>query len=215
MKKIVTFLTLVSAIVFGTVTAQTKSGLVEKTYTDLGKVNDFKASMLTVKDLSTSSKENKLVLEYKAFGASDTRFVEFTKSELNDLVKGMTTINTTYPTAAKVANVELAYTTGKGLEIGYMFEVAVEKVASTPTTKKEKYYIETKEKYYEGKIVNSDQSGTYIWKEVSGAAVAKEVVGKWVPFIKMYNSTSKNTTSITVDEYNVLLKFFEESNAKI
>ncbi len=214
MKKI-TFLLFVSTIIFGTLNAQKSPELIEKTFTDLGKILDFKAILNSEKNLSSNTSENKLVLESKSFTSSEARFIELSKLQVAELITAMNTINSTYFSSTRKTNVEISTTSFNGLEVGCIFEVAVEKAAATAATKKEKYYIETKDKYYEGKIVNTDQSGTYIWKEVAVTSSNKEVTGKWVPFVRTLNSTSKTTTSITIDEFKAFVKFLEENVTKM
>jgi hypothetical protein len=214
MKK-VAFITIVSILMFGAVNAQNEAVLLEKTYSDLGKILDFKASMMTVKNLSSNKSENKLVLEYKSFTSSEARYIELTKPQLAELITAMNTINSNYFNSSRKTNIEISAQAINGLEVGCIFEIAVDKAGSTAATKREKYYIETKDKYYEGKIVNSDQSGTFIWKEVPVTSANKEVIGKWIPFIRTNNITSKTTTNLSIDEFKSLSKFLEENIPKL
>jgi hypothetical protein len=211
MKKLV-FLLMLSA--WSTASLFSQNSIKEKTSVEIGKILDFKVSVLTSKDLSNSSTDNKLVLETKSFAAADVRVVELSKSEVETIIATIGTLNSEYLSKTRTSAIEVSYLTSKGFELGAYFELVVEKTTGTPTTKKEKYYVDTKEKYYEGKIVNSDQAGTFIWKEVQSTTV-KEPTGKWVPFVRLNNSTSKNTTTISVDELNAFAKFLTENSSKL
>ncbi len=210
MKKVILLASLVlSAYSF----AQNQGAYVEKTFTDLGKILDFKASMVSIKNLGTNTSENHLVLDTKGFAASDVKFIDLTKSGVSELISTMKNMQSKYFGTPASGSVEISFTNAWGHEIGATF-VLDKATATAPATKKEKYFIETKEKYYEGKIVNRDASGTYIWKEVSGTA-AKEVTGKWVPFIRLNNNNSSTTFSMSMEDYESFLKFLEENSAKL
>ena len=109
MKKI-TFLLCVSTILFGTLNAQKAPELIEKTYTDLGKVLDFKAIINSEKNLSSNTSENKLVLESKSFTSSEARFIELSKLQVAELITAMNTINSTYFSSTRKTNVEISTT---------------------------------------------------------------------------------------------------------
>lgn len=210
MKKVTLLATLLfSAFSF----AQNKGAIVEKTYTDLGKILDFKATMVTVKNVNSNSSENHLVLDTKGFVASDVKFIDLNKSDAGELISMMKNMQTKYFKTPATGNIEVSFTNALGHEIGGVF-VLDKPAATATTTKKEKYYIETKEKYYEGKIVNHDASGSYIWKEVSGTA-AKEITGKWVPFIRLNNISSSTTFDMTTEEFESFVKFLEENSSKL
>lgn len=210
MKKVI----LLATIIFSAVSfAQSQGVLVEKTYTDLGKILGFKATMVTIKNLNTNSSENHLVLDTKGFAASDVKFIDLNKSGVSELIATMKNMQSKYFSTPASGNIEISSTNASGHEIGGVF--VLDKPATTATsTKKEKYYVDTKEKYYEGKIVNHDASGTYIWKEVSGTA-AKEITGKWVPFIRLNNISSSTTFDMTTEEFESFLKFLEENTSKL
>ncbi|MCE3295344.1 MAG: hypothetical protein K0R65_1058 [Crocinitomicaceae bacterium] len=210
MKKFILLVTLaISALSF----AQ-NGAFVEKTFTDMGKVLDFKTTMVAVKNLSTNTTVNHLTFESKGFAASDVKVMDLTKEAATEMIATMKNIKSKYfATPATAGGIEISSTNSLGHEIGATF--VLDKTAATaPTTKKEKYYIETKEKYYEGKIVNHDASGSYIWKEVTGTA-AKEITGKWEPFIRLNNNSSSATVTMTMEEFDSFVKFLEENAAKM
>jgi len=216
MKKI--SLLLVLALTFGTITAQPKPLLLEKSHTDFGKILDFKASMLTLKDLNSGTTENKLILESKGFIVSDLNYISLTKNEVADLINAMNTINSSYLNVKRVSNIEILYNTGKGVEVACSFEVVIEKpLTASTTTKKEKQYINTNEKSFEGKIVNVDQGGKYIWKDVvvTNTPPAKEITGKWVASLNLYNTTTKNAMPLSIEDFNVFVKFLESTVSKM
>lgn len=204
---------LVTAISF-VFTVSAQNNLVEKTFVDLGKILDFKSTLITVKDTKTNKEEKKISFESKSFTSSDAKYVELSKGEVESLIQAITTFNADYFSKSRTSAVEINFSTSKGFEIGAVYELIVEKASATPATKKEKYYIETKEKYYEGKIVNTDQSGTFIWKEVQ-ASTAKEPSGKWTPYVRFVNQSSKYSSNITVDELTNFSKFLGEVITKL
>lgn len=67
---------------------------------------------------------------------------------------------------------------GGGLNWSNMIKDTID--VSTPIeTKNEKFYVTTKEKTYEGKIVQSDSKGTFIWKKVEiGGQIEQKVKNK-------------------------------------
>lgn len=215
MKKIILLVVLVSSsISFGQNESNTNVGtFVEKTSTDLGKILDFRASMLSIKNLNTNSTENRLVVETKGFASNDVKNIELDKAGVMEMINTMKNLKSKYFASLLTNNIEVSYTSPMGHEIGGTF--VLDKPATTaPVTKKEKYYIDTKEKYYEGKIVNHDAGGPYIWKEVTSTAT-KEVSGKWVPFIRLNNNSSKTTFNLTMEEFESFLKFLEENGTKL
>jgi hypothetical protein len=132
---------------------------------------------------------------------------------LNDLIATMQELKKEYMSKILTSNIEISSANNAGFEVGASF-VLDKVVAATPTTKKEKYFIDTPEKYYEGKIVNRDASGTYIWKDVTTTPAAKEQTGKWMPFIKL-GMGSKSPINLTVEEFNSFLKYLEENSSKL
>ncbi|MGV3631329.1 MAG: hypothetical protein ACO1O6_08985 [Bacteroidota bacterium] len=203
---------LLATLAFSAVSFAQNAVFVEKTFTDLGKILDFKASMVAVKNLSTNAVENHLTFESKGFAASDVKTIDLNKAAASEMIGTMKSIQSKYFATPVGGSIEISSLNSLGHEIGGIF--VLDKAASTaPTTKKEKYYIDTKEKYYEGKIVNHDASGTYIWKE--STSNVKEVTGKWVPFIRLNNSSSSTTINLTMEEFESFLKFLEEQTAKM
>ena len=102
---------------------------------------------------------------------------------------------------------------------GVNFDVITDTIDTrTPiVTKNEKFYVTTKEKMYEGKTVQSDTKGTFIWKTVeSGGLVEKKVKTKtFASMIEGMNFMNKNgwefvqayvVTSGNQDVYRWILK---------
>jgi hypothetical protein len=210
MKIIILSLIALISITFSQLNAQFKSSLSEKEYSELGKILDFKGNLVTIKDLNGGETEKRIILETKSFTSAELRIIELSKKETVDVIAAMNKIKKDYLSNTFNSSIEISYSNGNGFEIGCNFELIVDK---TPvTTKKEKYYVETKEKFYEGKIVSSDQGGTYIWKEVS---TTKEQMGKWNSFIRLNNSSSQYPISISLDDFSTFLKFLEETISKM
>lgn len=216
MKKIIVIATvLFSAAVYAQTDKHTNVGtFVEKTYTDAGKVLDFKAGLLATKNLTTNAVETKLVLESKSFTSSDAKVIELDKAAVNDLLNSLKSFKTKYLGTILPANADISMTSTKGYEIGGTFTLD-KPTASASTTKKEKYYVETKEKYYEGKLVNRDATGSYIWKEITTTAAPKDPTGKWAPYFKLINGFSQVTYTMTVEDLDNFIKFLEETATKL
>jgi hypothetical protein len=216
MKKILVMLAVtLTAYTFGqNENAKNIGVFVEKTYTDLGKTLDFKATLVESKNLTNSSVEKYLVLESKGFASSDVKSVEMDKATVNDLINSIKNLKSKYLGTQLQNSTEISITNNHGLELGAIFTYE-KPTAGTTTTKKEKYYIETKEKYYEGKIVNRDGTGSYIWKEVSVTSAGKENPGKWSAFIRINNFSSKTMYAISVEDLDAFLKFLEENVSKL
>lgn len=80
---------------------------------------------------------------------------------------------------------------------GVNFDMITDTVDYHPPviTKNEKFYVKTAEKMYEGKAVQSDTKGTFIWKkvEIEGPPVEKKVkIKTFSSMIEGMNYMSKN-----------------------
>lgn len=184
---------------------------VEKTSTEIGKSGDFKLTLVSNKNVKTAAVDNKILIEAKSL--AETKSVELNKAGLLDLIATMQELKKEYMSKVLASNIEISSTNNAGFEVGASF-VLDKPTTTTPVTKKEKYYVDTPEKYYEGKIVIRDGSGSYIWKDVTTTPVAKEQTGKWMPFIKL-GLGSKSPTALTVEEFNAFLKFLEDNSSKL
>lgn len=201
MKKILLF-----AAIFTTTLSFSQVGVfVEKTASEIGKSGDFKLTLISSKNLKTSAVEKRVLLDSKSSS------LELNKAGLTELISTMKELKSEYMSKILTSNIEISNTGHTGVEIGASF-VLDKPTTTAPVTKKEKYFIDTPEKYYEGKIVNRDATGTYIWKEVTTTAATKEQTGKWMPYVRLSNNSK---TNLSVDEFDSLLKFLEENAAKL
>lgn len=192
------------------------NGLVEKTFTDVGKVKDIKIVIMAVKNLNANTTKNVLRIEGETKSAltSETKIALIDYDEIEGLVKAMNSVNSSFSNVTKSGYTEISYETKKGFEVGCGFVLDKGSGSTTQVTKNEKVYITTKGKMFEGKVVNQDDNGSYIWKSITSTQTT-EAKGKWKPYLQIEKLNTGSIISLSNDDFKALILLIEEAKTKM
>jgi len=189
--------------------------LVEKTFINIGKVKDVKVTVMKIRDLNSDVIKNGLRFEYENKGSytSDTKIAVLDQDDIDGIVKSMNNMIVNIFNTTKTNYTEVTFKSRSGFEAGCYFSIDRGLGSNTPQTKNEKVYITTTEKMYEGKVVNHDEKGSYIWKQV--AVSTDEPTGKWKAYIQIEKYISSSIVYLNTEDFKALLNLIEQARAKM
>lgn len=171
----------------------------------------IKFEVLNIYDFKTNIKTSGVRIEVKEYSKSiiRTEISYIDKNELDDIITSLNTFKS-YINSSKDTNyVELTFRTKDDFEITCFLEKI--KKDNSVNTKNVKTYIDTKESFYEGKQVNKDEKGTYIWKTVSetDSDSSNNIINKWKIVIESGYIT-KSKAYININKLDTLIEIFEQ-----
>lgn len=127
------------------------------------------------------------------------------KDELSDLITALKDFKSYIATAKDTNYVELTFRTLDDFEVSCFLD-KIKQGDKAGASKNVKTYVDTKESMYEGKQVNKDEKGTYIWKTVTEASQGP--TNKWKISISS-GDIYKAQMFINIDKLDSLIQIFE------
>jgi hypothetical protein len=183
--------------------------LLEKTFLKIGSVKTLEVVVLKVKDINTGKGFSALRFEYELPYTKDQKINAVDQDEVDALTKSMNAMFAIFNTT-KENYTEVVFKSRSGFKIGSYY--SSEKTAPISSSKNEKVYVETKEAMFEGKVVNKDDKGTFIWKTVTPK---QEVNGKWVIYAEWEVYGVNPTMALSSEEFKSLLSIIEQAKTKM
>ena len=185
--------------------------LIEKEFINIGKVKNISIKVLKIKNLTTKVTSSCLRIEYEVYLLGEKVSV-LDSDEIDGLTQSMNNMIVNIFTTKKETYTEVTFKSRTGFSVGGYFSVDKQN-SKIPATKNEKVYVETKEKIFEGKVVNTDEKGNYIWKSIT-TSPTEELTGKWQTYIQhaYYNNSS---VFLNAEDFKSLLNLFEQAKLKM
>lgn len=189
--------------------------LIEKQFIPIGKIKGVEVSVMKIKDLNSNVSKSALRFEYeyKSQYTTDSKIAVLDNDEIEGLVKSMNNMIASVFNSTRTVYTEVNFMSRTGFKAGCYFDV---KKASNdaPSTKNEKFYVETKETMFEGKSVNKDEKGTYIWKAVTTSPTT-EPTGNWKAFVRLEKHDTNSQIYMSTEDFKTLFSLVEQAKAKL
>jgi hypothetical protein len=183
--------------------------LIEKNFSKIGETKFVEIEVLKVKDINAGKDFSALRLIQKVSLGAKGAINAIDQDEVDALTKSMNAMFSIFNTTRETYT-EVSFTSRSGFKVGSYY--SSDKIAPVSSSKNEKVYVETKESMFEGKVVNKDEKGSYIWKAV---VKEPETSGKWKIYIEWELLGINATSYISIEEFKSLLSLVEQAKGKM